>query len=161
MTFFSYYNAWILNSNTKISVLSHFENSCVLSYHEFDQISHCFVCNIKQPVRKFMAWHKRNSSQNRENWARKNSAKIRLTRAGKMNENGTRHLYRRDIGAPLWAVIWRDSGPIHGRKNPAGERDDNSGFNGSSSSISLYITSTTNNNFKIHVLGLFCNLCTR
>ena len=78
-----------------------------------------------------------------------------------MNENGTRHLYRRDIGAPLWAVIWRDSGPIHGRKNPAGERDDNSGFNGSSSSRSLYITSTTNNNFKIHVLGLFCNLCTR
>ena len=53
-------------------------------------------------------------------------------------------------------------GPIHGRKNPTGERDDNSGFNGSSSSISLYITSTTNNNFKIHVLiGLFCNLCTR
>ena len=75
-----------------------------------------------------------------------------------MNENGTRHLYRRKIGAPLRAVIWRDSGLIHGRKNPAGERDDNSG---SSNSTSLYITSTTNNNFKIHVLGLFCNLCTQ
>ena len=123
------------------------------------------ACSVGRaiPVRKFMAWHKRNSSQtnvplNRENWARKTSAKIRLTRAGKINENGTRHLYRRDIGAPLWAVIWRDSGPMHGRKNPAGERDDNSGFNGSSSSISLYIlTSTTNNN----LLGLFCNLCTQ